>query len=295
MTWHTLVGLACCRSRRLIGFSLVAVFGGLCGATSVLAQDAAGCKDPAMFPNRIPNYNLAVCKSANDAEEFRWPGGSQQVMGLRSEYVYKVPAAPQGAAPRYVASNYANALTSIGATLLENPAKSTLGDRLTARVNIDGKEVWVRLLSETAVVGGNWTSYKLVIVQKDGGAQVVTAQKMLDELKRSGFITLYINFDNARWDLKPDSRETIGEIVSLMRAQPDLKLSIEGHTDNAGTPASNQTLSENRARAVKDAVQAGGIPGSRLSAKGYGQSAPIADNRTEEGRAKNRRVELVKQ
>jgi OmpA-OmpF porin, OOP family len=70
---------------------------------------------------------------------------------------------------------------------------------------------------------------------------------------------------------------------------------IEGHTDNTGTPASNQTLSQARAKSVVEALVTGGISRDRLAAKGFGQDRPIADNRTDEGRAKNRRVEIVKQ
>jgi OOP family OmpA-OmpF porin len=73
-----------------------------------------------------------------------------------------------------------------------------------------------------------------------------------------------------------------------------LRLSIEGHTDNVGTPQNNKVLSENRAKAVMNAVASSGVDASRLTSVGWGQERPVADNRTEEGRAKNRRVEIVK-
>ena len=79
-----------------------------------------------------------------------------------------------------------------------------------------------------------------------------------------------------------------------MQETGSLKLSVEGHTDDVGTEESNLILSENRAAAVVEAIVAGGIDKSRLSKAGYGESKPIADNSTEEGRAQNRRVELVK-
>lgn len=261
---------------------------------SAHAKDAAGCTDPALFTNRIPAYSIANCKKGNDAVVMRWPGGQQQVMGLVNEVVYKVPAAAQGASPKYIAANYANAVTKIGGKLLQDPAKTTLGDRVTAQLSIDGKDVWMHLTSDSAVVGGNWLSYKLVVVQQDAGAQVVSAQKMLDELDKAGFLTLYINFDTNKTDIKPDSRGTVQEIAGLLRARPALKVSIEGHTDNVGAPAANKTLSDQRARAVLEAVVGQGIERARLKSAGYGQERPVADNRTEEGRAKNRRVELVK-
>jgi outer membrane protein OmpA-like peptidoglycan-associated protein len=79
-----------------------------------------------------------------------------------------------------------------------------------------------------------------------------------------------------------------------MKNSPDLKLSVEGHTDNVGNPKANKTLSEARAKSVIAEIVKQGIDATRLSAAGFGQDKPIADNKTEEGKAKNRRVELVK-
>jgi OmpA-OmpF porin, OOP family len=124
--------------------------------------------------------------------------------------------------------------------------------------------------------------------------QEVTADAMYDALSKDGFLALYINFDTGKADIKPESQGTIGQIAALLAAHPELKVSIEGHTDNAGTPASNKTLSEARARAVMAAVVKAGAAPARLAAVGWGQEKPIADNRSEDGRAKNRRVEIVK-
>lgn len=258
------------------------------------AADAKGCSDPAMFPTRMPGYDIASCKKGNDTALLRWPGGQQQVMGVITEVIYKVPSPANGASPKYIAANYANALTQIGGKLLQDPAKSTLGDRVTGQVNIEGRDVWVQVNSDSPIIGGNLQTYRVLIAQQDAGSQVVSAQKMLEELDKSGFITLYLHFDTAKSSIKPDSAGTIQEIANLLRARPQLKVAIEGHTDNVGSPASNKALSEGRSKAVLDAVVAAGIAPARLKSAGYGQERPIADNRTEEGRAKNRRVELVK-
>jgi OOP family OmpA-OmpF porin len=95
--------------------------------------------------------------------------------------------------------------------------------------------------------------------------------------------------------LLPDSQNTLGEIVKLLRQNSDVKLRIEGHTDNRANAAANQALSERRAQAVAAWLTAHGVEASRLSAKGMGQTKPVADNGAQGGRAKNRRVELVKQ
>ena len=87
----------------------------------------------------------------------------------------------------------------------------------------------------------------------------------------------------------------INRIVTLMTENPDLKFSVEGHTDSTGNAASNQTLSEARSKAIVAKLVEMGIAADRLAAVGKGQNNPIADNATDEGRAKNRRVEFVKQ
>ena len=117
---------------------------------------------------------------------------------------------------------------------------------------------------------------------------------LYEKLNKNGFATLYINFDTGKHDLKSDGQATVKEIVTMLKSAPALNISIEGHTDNVGQPQANKLLSENRAKSVMSAVNAGGIDAKRLSASGFGQERPIADNRSEDGRAKNRRVELVK-
>jgi OmpA-OmpF porin, OOP family len=102
---------------------------------------------------------------------------------------------------------------------------------------------------------------------------------MVDELNQTGFVALYINFETGKADIKPND---------------SLQVSIEGHTDNVGTAAFNKTLSENRAKSVMSAIVAKGVDKARLTARGWGQEKPMADNKTEDGRAKNRRVEIVK-
>jgi outer membrane protein OmpA-like peptidoglycan-associated protein len=108
-------------------------------------------------------------------------------------------------------------------------------------------------------------------------------------------LLLYISTaETGKADIKPESQNIVVQIAEMLKANPDLKVSIEGHTDNTGTAAGNKTLSDARAKAVMKAVAAGGVEAGRLSAKGWGQEKPLADNRTDEGKTKNRRVEVVK-
>jgi outer membrane protein OmpA-like peptidoglycan-associated protein len=140
-------------------------------------------------------------------------------------------------------------------------------------------------------------NYWLTVVEKKAlevKIRMIPAEEMRSSLDSVGHVALYMNFDTDRTDIKPDSQPVLAEIVKLMKANPTLKLTIEGHTDNAGTPAHNQTLSDGRAAAAVAALKAQGVAPDRLQSKGFGQSKPVADNGSEDGRAKNRRVELVK-
>ena len=122
------------------------------------------------------------------------------------------------------------------------------------------------------------------------------AVPLYDRMMTDGkFITYGITFDVSKSTIKPESMGEINRIVKLMTENPDLKFSVEGHTDNTGNPTSNQTLSEARSQAIVAKLVELGIAQDRLTAVGKGQNSPIADNNTDEGRAKNRRVEFVKQ
>ena len=121
------------------------------------------------------------------------------------------------------------------------------------------------------------------------------AVPLYDRMMSDGkFITYGITFDVGKSTIKPESMGEINRIVKLMTDNPDLRFSVEGHTDSTGNEASNQTLSEARSNAIVGKLVELGISADRLSASGKGQSSPIADNGTDEGRAKNRRVEFVK-
>jgi outer membrane protein OmpA-like peptidoglycan-associated protein len=123
----------------------------------------------------------------------------------------------------------------------------------------------------------------------------VDADAMAEEIFETGSISIYgILFDFDKADIKPESAATIEEIATLLNNNPDLKLFIVGHTDNKGSLDYNMKLSQKRAGAVVDVlITEHGIETSRLTPKGLGFLAPVASNKSEEGRAKNRRVELV--
>lgn len=156
------------------------------------------------------------------------------------------------------------------------------------------KDIWVEAYVRSHGKEGN---YFLTVVETkalDVKAQLLPAEEMKKELDAKGHVALYINFDFDKADIKPDSQPIIDQIVKLLKNNPDLNLTVEGHTDNVGQAPYNKKLSEARARSVVGALAAQGIEVRRLKAVGYGPDKPIADNSTDSGRVQNRRVELVK-
>ena len=119
--------------------------------------------------------------------------------------------------------------------------------------------------------------------------------KYYDRVLQDGkIIANGIRFDTGKATLKPESMGIINEITQLMQDHPDLKFSVEGHTDSDGDEASNKSLSDQRAKAVMDKLIELGISAERLKSQGFGESKPIDNNSTPEGKANNRRVEFVK-
>jgi OmpA-OmpF porin, OOP family len=261
------------------------------------AQDIEGSKDHPLL-SRYPNATILEYIKDYSAVEFATRQAAngkierKAIEGDRTmiRYFY---AADNQPSPLQIIRNYQNAIKKIGGVIVYErlPRDSDSGET-TLKVTSGGKEIWVQVAPD--IFSAPTRSYLLHVVEIAAMEQVVSANKLLAEINKNGFVTLYINFETNKWDLKEDGLATVREIVAMLKSAPTLKLSIEGHTDNVGAPASNKLLSENRARSVMKAVLAGGVAPGRVTAVGLGQENPIADNRTDEGRAKNRRVELVK-
>ena len=161
----------------------------------------------------------------------------------------------------------------------------------TILLNKGGKELWMEIHTTVGYV------YDLTIIEKEAMKQEVTldAAGMASSIADTGSVAIYgINFDTAKSDIKPESEPAIDEIAKLLTGNPTLKVYIVGHTDMVGDAASNVRLSQARALSVITAlVSKHGITAVRLIAFGNGPYAPVASNKTDDGRAKNRRVELV--
>lgn len=162
---------------------------------------------------------------------------------------------------------------------------------LVYRTRRGGKELWLQ--ADLGYLAGGW-----VIVEREGMAQtagLLPAAELKQQLDSAGKVALQVNFATDKTEILPESQPQIEQVAQLLKDDPALKLAVNGHTDNTGDAVHNQTLSEGRAKSVVAALAAKGIDAARLSAKGYGDTQPVADNGNEDGKAKNRRVELVKQ
>lgn len=206
------------------------------------------------------------------------------------------------ATPLQVARNYINAAKKAGGEIVFNGDgkpwyhQGGLGNswELTMKFTKGGNETWASISFDASYLEPDLACFLTIVESGEMKQEVTASSEMLDALNKSGRVALYINFDTGKDVIKPESQPIINEIVKLLKENPSLNLSIEGHTDNTGDMAGNQRLSEMRATAVMNAIVAKGIERKRLNAVGFGRTKPIADNSAEDGRAKNRRVELVK-
>lgn len=162
----------------------------------------------------------------------------------------------------------------------------------TYLIRSSDKEYWIEISTGAIPLHGY-----VVVLEKQAMKQslkFLDAAAMKKAIDETGRVALHINFDVDKATLRPDAQPVMDEINKLLSGDPSLKLSIEGHTDSTGSAEHNRQLSTARARSVMGALIGLGIDPSRLKSSGFGPDKPVADNATEDGRAKNRRVELVK-
>ncbi|BDU73713.1 OmpA family protein [Mesoterricola silvestris] len=260
-------------------------------APAFAKPDVPGSKDHPLL-TRMQNMGIVVyATNPFQRYEFRTGKGRGATTPVEGKYYqirYKMADGPAAPTPIAIIRNHQAALQKVGGTVLFEDNRYT-----TLKVAKGGLETWVEV--DTAWGRG----YQLTIIEKGAMAQEVVADAaaMKGDLKSTGHVALYgIYFDTNKSDVKAESRAALEEIAKLLGQDPALKLKVVGHTDMTGVLDANMRLSQARGEAVvKALVGQYGIAPARLRGHGVGPLAPVASNDTEEGRAKNRRVELVKE
>lgn len=244
------------------------------------AQDVDGSKDHPMF-NRLNGFIITHYEQEESGSYIFYDSDDREINVEGKKTFIRYESETEVGSLKII-RNFSNAIKKIGGTAFESSAS-----RAYLYLKQGNKETW------TENFAGDY-DYDLTIIEKGEVEQEITANAILKELNETGKVILYINFDSGKSIIKKESLPIVDQIIEMMNQAKDIRISIEGHTDSEGNNDSNLKLSEARAKSVVDAIVKGGIDNSRLSSIGFGEDNPIADNNTEEGKAKNRRVELIK-
>ena len=272
---------------RLLGICL------LCTPFTLPAQqldpDAEGCKDSKLL-TRMRGCVINQCSNKDfDAVEVQIgvKDGEPQMKNLEGQVESITYQCPANISMLQVVRNADAALRKAGFKIVFSG--KGYADRPLVTAQKEG--LWV----QTATQLGDFYTQTVARVQQMAQEMQASAEAWAEEIAKTGRVAIYgINFETGKAAIQPDSEKVLAEIVTLLTSHPDWKMRVEGHTDNVGEKAFNQALSERRAAAVVDWLVSHGIDKSRLAAQGFGDTRPVAENTTDEGRAKNRRVDLAK-
>jgi OmpA-OmpF porin, OOP family len=256
----------------------------LLGQTS--GTDKLGCHDPAVL-SRMPGCWIDRCRTApyEQAQIDTAKVGTRTtaVEGEFEQVHYRCPAETAGI---QIHRNAEGALRQAGYDVVFTNAYATTRFWVTGR---KGPQ-WVAVYAERA-------NYMVTAVKAKDLEQVMEANAdgWAQQINQTGRVSVYgINFDTGKATIRADSEKVLAEVAVLLQKEAGWNLLVAGHTDNAGTDGINVPLSRQRAEAVTSWLAARGIDKARLTAAGFGSRRPLAENTSEEGRARNRRVDLIK-
>ena len=316
-------------AQKVIFVSAVAVM--VLASSISFAADIQGSKDHPLITRfsgseiiayeakAFDEYRLVLGPPARDANNNVVPSKSKDLEGKITRILYKCP---KGRATLEVYRNYEKALKGAGCNILFACAKNQCGSLfkytvpkslhryameggdvryLAAKLSRKVMDIYISIYIVEHTLMNDFMNHPMVqldIIEMEPMEEelvTVDANAMADDIARAGHVALYgIYFDTNQATVKPESGPTLSEIAKLLQQNPPMKLYVVGHTDSTGGFDYNMDLSERRAQAiVKALVSDYGVAANRLTPKGVGFLAPVASNNVEEGRAKNRRVELV--
>jgi len=253
-------------------------------------QDLKGSKDHPLL-TRMPNFFISEYKD-NEFDSHRFIGRNKQPIVIEGHKYYIGYNLNKGAAEPgelKIRRNIQDALKKIGGEVVFDDNFNRVS---TIVLQKEGNETWVEVRSFN-------NKYRLSIVVRETMQQEVaaSAEVMGKDINSTGHVAIYgIYFDSGKSEIKPESDAAIAEIAKLLQDDGALKVYVVGHTDNDGSFDFNMKLSKDRAEAVARSLSGKhGIAAARMDSYGVASLSPVASNDTADGKAKNRRVELVKQ
>ena len=257
------------------------------GAARAQEKDLEGSHDHPLV-TRMPGYFISSyeAKEFDSIDSAYTTGADARWEGKTTRIGYTLQPGGRQISMTQIARNYEAAAKKVGGKILYSEARITC-----AKIEKAGTKTYLQV--EAFNEGAN---YQVIIVETRAMEQEVVADAaaLKQGLSAEGKVALYgVYFDTGKAVVKPESDPTLAQVVKLLQQSRELKLFVVGHTDGTGTLEANVKLSADRATAVVAALVSRGIDPARLKASGVGPYSPVATNRTEDGKAKNRRVELV--
>ncbi len=286
-------------NRKRVGLLAVVLLASGAMAQKASLQDRPGFKDPPLYA-RKPGYYLSQRGSFEESQFDAYPftvrednrNVEKRIEGhkLVYYYIFDPSTGKPHASGLQIARNYQNAALKVGGEVLCDVHGAY--SATTLRIARDGRETWAEIKNN-----GDGQTYYVTLVEREAMKQdvVANAEALSSGLAATGHVEVPgIFFDFNRAEVKPESQPALEQVAALLKASPALKVWVVGHTDWVGSAETNEALAAARAAAVVKALtQQFGVDPKRLAPHGVGPYAPVATNATEEGRAKNRRVELV--
>ena len=272
---------------------IISLFVSIITIISFGQKDNQDCLDKTFkFFTTFDGFYIDYCKYAEfGSYEFTVDRGARSIKKegvYREVWFRKKEDSKRIVSGLQILQNHVNAIKAVGGEVLKE------SDGNIFRTTYNGKELWIYVNAST--YNTDLDNFGIFSIEVDVMKQEISAQEIKESIASQGKVALYgILFDTGKSEIKPESDKAISSVATYLQENPDINVYIVGHTDNVGDFTLNQKLSKARGDSVKNYLVLNyKISATRLSSEGVGPVCPVTSNDTGEGRALNRRVEIVK-